>query len=321
LFFHAAWALVNETRIGVLRNFLEYAASKPGVFFVTNQQLIEWMQDPVDIPTTAARLQCTQPNPTVWNVCNGGELKTCAYPWGSESPSYTFHTCTTCYLNEPSLTGDFTFVTCGDDVCEPLNETCASCPKDCGTCPPTSSSGSTSTTGVQPPVTTGTTGVQPTTGSSGSSTTAAGVHTTGTTGPKATTHAATTHAATTGTTGIRATTGTTGPQATTGVAGSTGTCTVVIDSSWSGGFCAHYSITNNLPRTSASWTITSVIPSTITMGTPWSCIYSSSGTTWEFSNVSWNGAIASGGVDNDAGFCSSYSTPTQPPFTCSVLFS
>ncbi|PSC71048.1 chitin deacetylase-like isoform e [Micractinium conductrix] len=60
LFFHAG--LQSEpARVAQLRQFIEYAASLPDVWFVTNQQMLAWMENPVPASRVALQLKCDRP--------------------------------------------------------------------------------------------------------------------------------------------------------------------------------------------------------------------------------------------------------------------
>lgn len=46
LFYHASW-LDTPDNVRALNDFIRYAQTYDGVWFVTNRQLIEWMKNPV----------------------------------------------------------------------------------------------------------------------------------------------------------------------------------------------------------------------------------------------------------------------------------
>jgi hypothetical protein len=115
IFLHGAWLLEDPTRIQVLADFFSYAASKQGVFFVTNKQLISWMQNPTDIASTQTKFACQTPLPPLPTpeVCDGidNDLNGLVDDGVSQRCSYSsgyFDTCGSCYLNLPSVAGDFT---------------------------------------------------------------------------------------------------------------------------------------------------------------------------------------------------------------------
>jgi LysM repeat protein/peptidoglycan/xylan/chitin deacetylase (PgdA/CDA1 family) len=59
IFVHAPW--LTPANIAATNTFIEYALSKPNVFFVTIKQLVEWMANPVPASQLATTLKC---NPT-----------------------------------------------------------------------------------------------------------------------------------------------------------------------------------------------------------------------------------------------------------------
>ncbi|KAG0026659.1 hypothetical protein BGZ81_006192 [Podila clonocystis] len=85
---------------GLYNGFFQYALSKPDVWFVTNQQLLEWMKNPVPASQLAAQdyMKCTQPA-IGKEICNGlddtkagtvdsGVLETCNFVAGPWSTCY-----------------------------------------------------------------------------------------------------------------------------------------------------------------------------------------------------------------------------------------
>ncbi|KAL4444941.1 hypothetical protein ABPG77_003991 [Micractinium sp. CCAP 211/92] len=71
LFFHAGLES-DPTRVQELRQFIQYAASLPDVWFVTNQQMLAWMQNPVPASRVSLSLKCEAPtdiSPDVGSVC------------------------------------------------------------------------------------------------------------------------------------------------------------------------------------------------------------------------------------------------------------
>ncbi|GAA5814133.1 hypothetical protein MFLAVUS_007624 [Mucor flavus] len=92
-------------------SFIQSLASKPDVWFVTNEQLLQWMQNPVPVSQLASQpyMQCTLPNigkeicngletiSIASNVVSGSLLNNCnfnAASWG---------TCFNCPATEPTL--------------------------------------------------------------------------------------------------------------------------------------------------------------------------------------------------------------------------
>ncbi|KAI7842215.1 hypothetical protein COHA_004128 [Chlorella ohadii] len=69
LFFHAG--LQSEaSRVEELRKFIEYATSQPDVWFVTTQQLLAWMENPVPASRVEQQLKCEKPRDIkANNVC------------------------------------------------------------------------------------------------------------------------------------------------------------------------------------------------------------------------------------------------------------
>ncbi len=63
IYVHAAW--FNGTRIPETRKFIEYAMSKPDVYFVTQRQLVDYMKAPVPASLMPEWLA---------NRCGGGKL-------------------------------------------------------------------------------------------------------------------------------------------------------------------------------------------------------------------------------------------------------
>ena len=60
-------------RVAELRQFIEHALQQPDVWFVTNQQLLAWMQNPVPASRLASQLKCHRPtdiSPHVGPVCD-----------------------------------------------------------------------------------------------------------------------------------------------------------------------------------------------------------------------------------------------------------
>ena len=56
IFVHAPW--FTDERIQLTNKFIEYALSKPGVYFVTITQLINWMKNPVPVSQMNEALKC-----------------------------------------------------------------------------------------------------------------------------------------------------------------------------------------------------------------------------------------------------------------------
>ncbi|GAA5795630.1 hypothetical protein HPULCUR_000992 [Helicostylum pulchrum] len=92
-------------------SFIQSLASKPNVWFVTNEQLLQWMQNPVPVSQLASQpyMQCTLPNigkeicngletvSIASNVVSGNLLNNCNFntaSWG---------TCFNCPATEPTL--------------------------------------------------------------------------------------------------------------------------------------------------------------------------------------------------------------------------
>ena len=102
IYLHGAWLLADPSRIQVLGAFFNYVATKDGVYFVTNKQIISWMQNPLEKSDTGDLLaiQCSNlPTPTYCQLPN-----TCTYE------GYYFQSCAPCYANMPSDDGNFTLV-------------------------------------------------------------------------------------------------------------------------------------------------------------------------------------------------------------------
>ncbi|KAL4448153.1 hypothetical protein ABPG75_005372 [Micractinium tetrahymenae] len=67
LFFHAG---MESTRIDQLRQFIKHAAAIPDVWFVTNQQLLAWMQKPVPASSVGPSLKCKKPTDIAGHACS-----------------------------------------------------------------------------------------------------------------------------------------------------------------------------------------------------------------------------------------------------------
>jgi len=83
------------------------------------------------------------------------------------------------------------------------------------------------------------------------------------------------------------------------------TCSVkyTISSSWSGGFGANITITNNASTATTSWTLTFTFPNSgeaITNG--WNATYTQTGQNVTATNASYNGSLAAGGGSTSIGF-------------------
>ncbi|CAG8699433.1 16882_t:CDS:2, partial [Dentiscutata heterogama] len=83
----------NASLITMLEEFLDWALAQPNVWFVTSQQLITWMQNPVPASELKdyAPFKCQAPKIDK-KICNGitddGLLETCSFPNGSWSTCY-----------------------------------------------------------------------------------------------------------------------------------------------------------------------------------------------------------------------------------------
>lgn len=55
----------EATRVAQLRQFIEHAASLDNVWFVTNQQLLAWMENPVPASRVETLLKCDPPTDIV----------------------------------------------------------------------------------------------------------------------------------------------------------------------------------------------------------------------------------------------------------------
>lgn len=69
LFFHTGLQS-SPDRVAQLRRFIKHATSTKDVWFVTNQQLLGWMQNPVPASRVAAQLKCVRPTDIVGPACS-----------------------------------------------------------------------------------------------------------------------------------------------------------------------------------------------------------------------------------------------------------
>jgi len=270
-----------------------------GVYFVTNQQLVQYMIKPQTISQMKSNSAwiCSHitPPPTA-ETCDGrdddgdgqideGVTATCSY--GSPSPYYLFQTCAPqCYVNPPSVSGDFSLASsCGNKLCQPdFNESCKNCPSDCTGCPTECGDGY-----CQPPESCSNCpqdcGKCPICGN-------------GICEPGETCQ--------------------TCPLDGCCNAQWTGTVSFQITSTWEGGYCASLTITNVSGPNSNAWSAKLTVANG-TMQTPWSCtVVSSTTTSAQISNSAWNGQVSAQGSNSDVGFCGT--TSSSPVFAGSVVF-
>lgn len=61
----------EATRVAQLRQFIEHALAQDNVWFVTNQQLLAWMKNPVPASRVDTLLKCDKPTDIVFDgpVC------------------------------------------------------------------------------------------------------------------------------------------------------------------------------------------------------------------------------------------------------------
>ncbi|CAG8792467.1 6679_t:CDS:2, partial [Racocetra fulgida] len=79
----------------MLQEFFDWALAQPNVWFVTPQQLLTWMKEPVPVPASKlkdyAPFKCQAPKIDK-KICNGltddGLLETCSFQNGSWSTCY-----------------------------------------------------------------------------------------------------------------------------------------------------------------------------------------------------------------------------------------
>jgi len=91
MFYHAAWFRLRPHREEGLINFLDSIQDLPDVFFVTSQQLIDWVKQPTPMPGPHPALAC----PVRRTPPCGSRKKICKY--GSRH----FYTCSECPSQYP----------------------------------------------------------------------------------------------------------------------------------------------------------------------------------------------------------------------------
>jgi hypothetical protein len=94
-YIHPAWAS-DDGRIGAFNEFADWALAQSNVWFVTNQQLLAWVSNPVAATTSSNFAPCPVKPPGTTEVCDGwdndndglvdeGVMRSCSYNEGSFS--------------------------------------------------------------------------------------------------------------------------------------------------------------------------------------------------------------------------------------------
>jgi cellulose binding protein with CBM2 domain/fibronectin type III domain protein len=96
------------------------------------------------------------------------------------------------------------------------------------------------------------------------------------------------------------------------------TATFTKTQDWGTGYQATYTITNNTAAVLVTWTVSFTLPSGQQMGTFWDANETASGTTFTFTNRSYNGNVPANGGTASFGFNVSYSGTFAPPANCTV---
>jgi hypothetical protein len=110
VFLHEAWLSLNETvnKEGYF-NFIKKVTQMDDVFFVTIQEVIEWMSDPIPLDEYAKKACKTLPDPTLnrcaFDIKRQTETeKICSPPLkGDDDQLHTMRVCTTCPTHYPRL--------------------------------------------------------------------------------------------------------------------------------------------------------------------------------------------------------------------------
>jgi len=83
------------------------------------------------------------------------------------------------------------------------------------------------------------------------------------------------------------------------------TATVTKDSTWTGGFCRSFKITNSGGKSSTNWKLTFTLPSSVKITDSWSGTATRSGNVVTVTAPSWAASIAPGTSVAAFGFCAS----------------
>ncbi|KAJ3091843.1 hypothetical protein HK102_013226 [Quaeritorhiza haematococci] len=110
VYLHVLWiARDRENRIAALREFIQWTLRNPDVYWVTNQQLLGWINNPTDIAgsRTNPALGC-RTKPTGSNICDGvSNVAPEQCVWNDAnviSGYYAFNTCFGCPSRPPNVT-------------------------------------------------------------------------------------------------------------------------------------------------------------------------------------------------------------------------